>query len=465
MLNSGVLSLVTGLLVLGLYNVEGQNVHARKNNDTHGVISPQLKPNDGQRFRRDAEDVPFQPKFIIIGQLSSGKSSMALALSGVDPSCHNCQFPVCTEFRRETCTQETSYQTSHWLGLPSNPQVTIVDTPGFGHNQERDEELQVEMMETLNKEVGSANAIVLVVKASDTSFHKGFKTMLKKMEDQFGEKIWNHIIISVSFWTYKQEDIDCRARVDDIFGCETEEQMKQKIRGELLFLDLPDDIEIQVLFIDIMAKINDPQVKLDEHRQSKFDIEAQKLLEFARNHEAFAFKTINDVLQENIRKKREISALEETMNNIVKDIKTNTDAITRLTETTSRFVSYCGYRYYTDNYFTGTLTYERLVTSVNSLSIGGLDTSTGVFTTPTDGTYLITQNFNNYGSGWFYVYINYNGHNLDEGVIVSVSTDNDRDSTGRTLTLQLKTNDKLYLHVTGNAGRIYHITFCITLLH
>merc|ERR1712080_611564 len=98
--------------------------------------------------------------------------------------------------------------------------------------------------------------------------------------------------------------------------------------------------------------------------------------------------------------------------------------------------SYCGFRDHTTS--TGTLTYDYLFTSVNSFSVGGLDKHTGVFTAPTHGTYLVTQNFATAGDGTFRVFINKNGHDLMfEGFIDSRSVDADWDMTGRTISLHL----------------------------
>ena len=51
--------------------------------------------------------------------------------------------------------------TRPWIG--ENDLFTVVDTPGFANSDNDDSELVDEMMSVLNKDVGSANLILLVV--------------------------------------------------------------------------------------------------------------------------------------------------------------------------------------------------------------------------------------------------------------------------------------------------------------
>jgi len=147
------------------------------------------------------------------------------------------------------------------------------------------------------------------------------------------------------------------------------------------------------------------------------------------------------------------------INSNTHDIATNLATINTLTATSNLRISYCGYREGTAT--EGIITFEKLLTNVNSLNHDGLDFGTGQFTAPTDGTYLVTINFY---TGDYHDDFNIspvkNGLIIDEGRIFNYGTD----QSGRAMTLDLKQNDILYVTIVDNAGYIYYITFCVTLI-
>ena len=56
------------------------------------------------------------PHIVIVGPTGAGKSSLAMALIGENVTCENCTFPICP-VSMDSCTHNTSYATSNWLGL------------------------------------------------------------------------------------------------------------------------------------------------------------------------------------------------------------------------------------------------------------------------------------------------------------------------------------------------------------
>merc|ERR1719187_2157620 len=98
-----------------------------------------------------AEEYP-DPRIVIVGPTGAGKSSLAEALLGCDPtdSTDVCMFEVCNGL--ESCTKNTTAGTGAWLG--SCQQFTVVDTPGFGDSEGKDNEYIEEMMNVLDNKLG-----------------------------------------------------------------------------------------------------------------------------------------------------------------------------------------------------------------------------------------------------------------------------------------------------------------------
>ena len=75
--------------------------------------------------------------------------------------------------------------------------MTVVDTPGFQDTDEDTEELIVEMMNILNNDVETADAIVLTIDQGTPRFTPGLEEMLDELESMFGKIMWNNTIIEI----------------------------------------------------------------------------------------------------------------------------------------------------------------------------------------------------------------------------------------------------------------------------
>merc|ERR1711970_846712 len=148
-------------------------------------------------------DLP-NPRIVIVGATGAGKSSLANAFLGCDPRKNDCMFAVCDTM--DSCTKKTSYGTGLWLGTGKN--MTVVDTPGFGDNE--DEALIEEMMDVLVNQLDHADTLLLLLNGESTRFSAGLQTMLNWMTLMFGKGWWDYVVVGVSFWAYDQESIDKR---------------------------------------------------------------------------------------------------------------------------------------------------------------------------------------------------------------------------------------------------------------
>ena len=159
-----------------------------------------------------AEDYP-DPRIVIVGPTGAGKSSLAEALLGCDPTDASdiCMFEVCNGL--DSCTKNTTAGTGAWLGAGQQFTVNIcaikksrnfylilsqvVDTPGFGDSNGNDNQYIEEMMEVLDNKLGYANTILLVLEGSVPRFSNSLYAMLRQMTSIFGETWWDFMMVGV----------------------------------------------------------------------------------------------------------------------------------------------------------------------------------------------------------------------------------------------------------------------------
>lgn len=260
--------------------------------------------------------LPF-PHMVIVGGTGVGKSSLAMALIGEDVMCKNCTFPIC--FDSDSCTKQTNYAVAPWLGNPDNQNFTIVDTPGFADSDGEMDELLEEMINILNDEVKSANAIILAMDSTEARFTQSVTKMLGELQALFGTKMWNNTIIEMTKYSYDAEDIEDREKECEKYPdtCHDENYWKKEMNRQLEE-KFHIGMELPMVFIDSWSqKDKDEDDPIEEEH---FINETQKLWEFARSHNAFEFKSIDEVLDENEELRRENDDLIATIDDMNNDI-------------------------------------------------------------------------------------------------------------------------------------------------
>jgi len=285
-----------------------------------GLISEQFV--SARNYNYDNTTLP-KPHMIIVGPTGAGKSSLANALIGEDPTCEDCLFPVCHDM--DSCTKNTNYCSNHtWLGDDQNDVFTIVDTPGFGDTDDEMEDLVEEMINTLSDDIKTADVIILTLPEGTTRFSEELTVMLKQLEMLFGRKMWNSTIIEISKFSYKQEYIDLREMQCEITpeNCRDETFFFDEINRELeekfhIGMKLP------IVFIDSYSQL--PEYLDDDIQQSHWKEETAKLLDFSNTSPEFVFKTVDEVLEENYEMREEIEWLNEVITNNISELNARLD--------------------------------------------------------------------------------------------------------------------------------------------
>merc|ERR1712179_343770 len=239
-----------------------------------------------------------------------------MALIGEDVECDNCTFPIC--WQTDSCTKDTSYATASWLGNPANQNFSVVDTPGFEDSDDEMAELLEEMITVLNEEVKSANAIVLTMDSSLCRWTDGLTEMLGQLEALFGRKMWNNTIVEMSKFSFAEDKIKERNDTcnSNPSHCQDETFWYNEINRQLQDR-FNIGIEVPLVFIDSWA------TKYPDHQsqQEHFISETNKLWDFAMNHTGFAFKGIDEVLQENEEMRRELDWLNDEVTKNITELQ------------------------------------------------------------------------------------------------------------------------------------------------
>ena len=251
----------------------------------------------------------------------AGKSTLGNVLLGQDPFCQNCSFAWCGE--SDSCTKETSFAIGNWLGDDNGPLFTVVDTPGFGDSDGETTQNIEEMVDVLHDVVKTSNGIMLLVKMADNSFTfaEGLVSMVRDMTMLFGEDMWEHAIIGVSYWHYDQGAIDERdKKCGDGYPesmCHNEEWAQKEVNRQLSE-KLRFNVSLDIVFIDSQSQF--PSEIDDPLQQQYFKQETQKLLDFLKSGEDFSFRTINDIINENeeckVENKRLHDIIDESLDNL-----------------------------------------------------------------------------------------------------------------------------------------------------
>ena len=194
--------------------------------------------------------------------------------------------------------------------------------------------------------------------------------MLRQMSAIFGETWWDFMMVGVSKWKYSQAAIDDRQKACDYYGDPSEECKNEAWFTRELSWQLAEKFGVTrnftFAFMDSFSQ-SGPELG-DEVQQQHWWEETLKLWEEATGrNETFDFKTIDDVLEENVVCREENQRLhdiiDEDIENLRQDVEHNGDLISSLASTLT-----INTKHIDDNSDEISRVSETLTASVNSLN-------------------------------------------------------------------------------------------------
>ena len=186
----------------------------------------------------------------------------------------------------------------------------VIDTPGFGDSDGEDEALLDDMMEKL-AEIDYANTIVLLLDGSEKRFEQGLQAMLKRITIIFSKKWWDHVVIGVSFWGFDEASIKKRKQKGEAW-------FRGQINSQICDKLHECNKNFTFVFADSHFDRSDPQ------QQARWQEETTILWEATTSRgESFSFMTINNILEENTRVKRENQRLTNVIDSSIAQLSAN----------------------------------------------------------------------------------------------------------------------------------------------
>ena len=248
-----------------------------------------------------------RPRLVIIGHAGAGKSSLANSLMGRHPvddraiignlkrfkdGC----FSSAWQSRGDVKTTDTCYDQGPFLGnLPRNfsrptyPDVTVVDTPGFGDANRTLEVNNVRrLVEVLKNDIKCVDAFVICFNKNKLKrLDKAMANLLTFFQEMYGKSFWEHAILEFTFYAHSELNLT----VND--------EVEKKIEGRansMLKRELDVKLDLKAIFIDSHYHYKYPEESV------AFVKNAKRLFEFANSSKPLSTKGIDFVLTEFERK-------------------------------------------------------------------------------------------------------------------------------------------------------------------
>ena len=224
------------------------------------------------------------PRIVILGQTGAGKSSLANILLGRnknyqsdDSTTKNGCFKV--KKGNKPTTKATCPLQRHWLGDISQPNITVIDTPGFGDKPEEDEKTIDGLVQWLRDYVKFVHVFMIAFPQGEERLTNSLREMLRQFQDIFGDEFWMNTILVATKWHYDQVAVNRRNEKGS-----TEMWWIKMINQEILQKEVNLRQELDAVFIDTFYNKDNP------FEVNKFKENTKKLWKFAKSMDDSPFE-------------------------------------------------------------------------------------------------------------------------------------------------------------------------------
>jgi len=261
-----------------------------------------------------------KPRIVIIGETGVGKSSLANVLlgrshqydgKGFDDGC----FKVAWKNGDKpggVITTATCHDSGYYLGDKSKPNVTIIDTPGFGDEMEAEVQTINGLVDVLKNQVKEIDVFIICFRETNDRMTKAMQNMLNLFQQMFGKQFWNNAIFEATRWNHNSRNVAKRNALKP--QPKTEENWTKQF-NTILEKELGVTRKLGSVFIDSHYNSEYPEEKI------AFEKNTEELFSFAKSVKSFHTKDIEAVLPELEQKYRELRELQEKNKGLEDDLK------------------------------------------------------------------------------------------------------------------------------------------------
>ena len=90
----------------------------------------------------------------------------------------------------------------HFFISFSGPEVTIIDTPGFGDDIENEQQTIEELVDVLKNQIKFVHVFVLAFNGESPRMTFALESMISLFEKMFGNQFWENTLFEVTRWHF-----------------------------------------------------------------------------------------------------------------------------------------------------------------------------------------------------------------------------------------------------------------------